>query len=707
MRDTISATVFSTGGFRPFIDTISGMSSLFKKGEVYKDWLMSGGGNATFVSLDRQYLQQSLKNLTETTGLDQVRNLVTSPLEVLRIGAELSENATRLGLYKRKTRGRRDPTSMAEGGFESREGTLDFAKMGASMQGWNGIAAFLSARVNGYDRTVRAFKDNPVRATALATATITVPSIALWIANHDDPRYKTLPQWQKDMFWIVLTEDHVYRVPKPFELGIIFGTIPEHLLEAFVKDNPDALKDIISAFGSDSLTSLVPNIGGPILEQLTNYSLYRRAPLIPKRLEGLVPDMQYTEYTLELTKALATATSSVGKALGSKPSTAGVSPIIIENYVRQWTGGLGYYVLQLADKGLREVGLVPDPPKPADTLADIPFIKAFVIRYPSSGAEPIRKFYDRYQEAKTIRNSVEKLLEEGDLEAAEALLSLDEGAMADLSGMKESIAGLTSYVRMLYKNPDIPRDEKRQLIDDAYFMIINIAEDGNQIMRYVSESFEATPEATPEAVTPEEVVPEAVPEAIAPEATPEAVAPEAVSSGTGAIEDSASVQSAEATETPQPASAPSATGLTRGIDNNNPGNIDRTNVKWEGMGDQQDDPRFINFSSPEYGIRAISRVLQTYSVKHNLNTVEGIISRWAPPVENDTSSYIDHVSSLLGVEPDETIDVKNPTIMRALIKSIIKHENGVQPYTDEQIDSGLVLSGIAAGKIDLKTGAST
>ena len=120
---------------------------------------MSGGGNATFVSLDRQYLQQSLKNLTETTGLDQVRNLVTSPLEVLRIGAELSENATRLGLYKRKTRGRRDPTSMAEGGFESREGTLDFAKMGASMQGWNGIAAFLSARVNGYDHTVRAFKD--------------------------------------------------------------------------------------------------------------------------------------------------------------------------------------------------------------------------------------------------------------------------------------------------------------------------------------------------------------------------------------------------------------------------------------------------------------------------------------------------------------------------------------------------------------------
>jgi len=152
---------------------------------------------------------------------------------------------------------------------------------------------------------------------------------------------------------------------------------------------------------------------------------------------------------------------------------------------------------------------------------------------------------------------------------------------------------------------------------------------------------------------------------------------------------------------------PSATGLTRGIDNNNPGNIDRTNVKWEGMGDQQDDPRFINFSSPEYGIRAISKVLQTYRDKHNLNTVEGIISRWAPPVENDTSSYIDHVSSLLNVEPDETIDVKNPTIMRALIKSIIKHENGVQPYTDEQIDSGLVLSGIAAGKIDLKTGAFT
>ena len=488
MRDTVSATIFSTAGFRPFVDTVMGGMSLLSKDTAFRDWMMSGGANATLVSLDRQYLQQSLKKLTEQTGfINSARNVVTSPLEILRVGAELSENATRLGLYKRKTRGRRDPKSMAEGGFESREGTLDFARMGASMKGWNGISAFLNARVQGYDRAVRAFIDNPGRATSLAFATITIPSIALWVVNHDDPRYKAIPQWQKDMFWIVLTEDNIYRVPKPFEPGIIFGTVPEHLLEGFVADNPEALATIKNAFYTDTLSTLVPNMLGPFFEQQANFSVFRQSPLIPARLEGLVPDMQYTEYTTELAKALSRATSFVEETLGANPADAGVSPIILENYVRQWTGGLGNYVLQLADKGLREAGLVPDPVRPADTLADIPFVKAFVIRYPSGGAEPIKEFYERLNQAKVVRTSVDKLIEEGEFDRADEIDALDPGAIVDLDDIRKTLGEQAQEVRMIYKNPDIPRDEKRQLIDSTYYFMIELAQDANEIMREASE----------------------------------------------------------------------------------------------------------------------------------------------------------------------------------------------------------------------------
>jgi hypothetical protein len=73
-------------------------------------------------------------------------------------------------------------------------------------------------------------------------AGVTLPSVLLWMANHDDPRYKDIPTWQKDLFWIVMTDEHVYRIPKPFEIGVIFGSVPERMLDKFAADDPEAFK---------------------------------------------------------------------------------------------------------------------------------------------------------------------------------------------------------------------------------------------------------------------------------------------------------------------------------------------------------------------------------------------------------------------------------------------------------------------------------
>ena len=80
---------------------------------------------------------------------------------------------------------------------------------------------------------------------------------------------------------------------------------------------------------------------------------------------------------------------------------------------------------------------------------------------------------------------------------------------------------------------------------------------------------------------------------------------------------------------------------TRGIRNNNPGNIEKSkNNKWQGMAESQPDKRFITFTSPEWGIRAIARILINYKDKYDLDTVKKIISRWAPPSENNTGAYV-------------------------------------------------------------------
>jgi hypothetical protein len=136
--------------------------------------------------------------------------------------------------------------------------------------------------------------------------------------------------------------------------------------------------------------------------------------------------------------------------------------------------------------------------------------------------------------------------------------------------------------------------------------------------------------------------------------------------------------------------------LPRGVRNANPGNIDRTGTKWQGMAaDQSGDPRFIVFDAPEWGIRAIVRVLRTYYDKHGLRTVKGIINRWAPPVENDTEAYYVTVAKKLGADPGEQIDIDDLDTLRTLVKAIIRHENGRGPepdggwYSDDVIDEGI------------------
>ena len=131
----------------------------------------------------------------------------------------------------------------------------------------------------------------------------------------------------------------------------------------------------------------------------------------------------------------------------------------------------------------------------------------------------------------------------------------------------------------------------------------------------------------------------------------------------------------------------------RGIRNNNPGNI-RKGEKWKGLSEHQTDSSFCIFVSPEYGIRAMAKVLLTYYKKYQLNTVKKIISRYAPPNENETESYIKSVANQLGVASDEVIDLSSVAVLAVLLRAIIRHENGEQPYSDEQILKGIHLAGV-------------
>ncbi|TYX33505.1 hypothetical protein FCG77_014870 [Klebsiella pneumoniae] len=126
----------------------------------------------------------------------------------------------------------------------------------------------------------------------------------------------------------------------------------------------------------------------------------------------------------------------------------------------------------------------------------------------------------------------------------------------------------------------------------------------------------------------------------------------------------------------------------RGVRNNNPGNLEASSSNpW--IGQTGSDGRFAKFETPEHGIRALGRNLISYQ-RQGIDTVGEIINRWAPPSDNnDTAAYIKAVCAQLGVTANQPLDASNPDTLQALCAAIIKHENGTQPYSSDQLSTGV------------------
>jgi hypothetical protein len=477
IRDAFSAMVFSKYGFVPGTHLVRGLFELAKlgkgkKSQYYNDWLKSGGTHSMLVSMDRRYLQKRLGDLVQKIP---VFNVIKNPIEGLRILSELSEAGTRLGEFKMA---RKAGKSLEEAGFDSREVTLDFARKGVYGKVLNQIIAFWNANVQGTDKLIRSFKERPIPTTAKAVAGITIPSILLNLANREDPRWKEIPRWQKDLFWIIMTDNHIFRIPKPFELGIIFGTIPERIMEFVLDKEPKAFEGVLEAVGRGAAPGIIPTAMVPLIENYANRSLFLDRPLIPADREGILPEYQYKPYTTELAKKM-------GRVLGSIPGlkrNKNIAPVKIENMISGWTGGLGMYLLRAADLGLRKSGALPDDKvKPTKTLADMPIIKAFVVRHPSASAESIKRFYDNYFEAKEILDTRNVLLRK-DFQYDQALELIEQQSIK-LDGIYKSLKNAHKYIGLIYANKNMTPDDKRQLIDAAYYQMIKMANAGNKIVK--------------------------------------------------------------------------------------------------------------------------------------------------------------------------------------------------------------------------------
>ncbi len=132
--------------------------------------------------------------------------------------------------------------------------------------------------------------------------------------------------------------------------------------------------------------------------------------------------------------------------------------------------------------------------------------------------------------------------------------------------------------------------------------------------------------------------------------------------------------------------------LPRGLRNNNPLNI-RYSAENNWLGQTGTDGEYAVFVEAKHGLRAAAKLLNRYYSAYGLYTVSLIISRWAPAVENNTASYIDHVSKKLNVSEHQVL--LWPTDLNSLIRAMVQHENGQQPFTTAEINEAIKMAAIS------------
>lgn len=524
-RDQLDAGVQSKYGQIPFVDALVSLKHMFGKSELYQDYLNSGAASGAFGEVSK-YIEEDVWKLNKETGfMNATWNVIKNPLDAYKVVGELYHGFHAANEFveqiPRFTEFRKAGGGL-EGAAAAQEVTVNFARMGAKMKALNAIIPFMNAGVQGFDKAIRAAKDNPVRFAANAFTMITLPSYLLWNANKDDSRYKSAPNWEKDLFWIIpvdkwepaksaadamnraddlrrqrkdgtweVNNGTVFKLPKPFEIGILFGSLPERIFNSWHQSDPEQMKGFLDTVKGGLPNVSLPTLLVPMAEQYMNKVIFTGNQITPHNLQNQLPETQYTEYTSETAKQLGKLIGYVPglRDLGAK-DTKLANPMVVDNYIREYSGTLGTYVVQLADKALHAAGVGETKVPPATTLADIPFVKAFIIRNPSAKTQALQDFYDNYDKTSATVNSFQALAKSGNIEAAQKLMKANQEDFAKLGGIAAAISNQNATIRKIVANPNMTRDDKRQLIDGFYYRIWQEADMGNKLMKNYRQSLE-------------------------------------------------------------------------------------------------------------------------------------------------------------------------------------------------------------------------
>jgi len=450
VRDIQEAMIYSKYGFNP-TDFAKGLFHALKRDEIFWKWQAAGGAHGAMVSLDRDYLQGSLRDMLTRGAKDKALNYLKNPLEVLRALSEFGEQATRIGEFAKGLK--HEPQTnvgIMHAALSSRDVTLDFSRVGYAIKTPNRLIAFFNANVQDIDKIARTFRANPGKTLLRCLTYITLPSVLLYFYNRDDKRYQELPQWQKDLFWIIPTKEVLLRIPKPFTLGMVFGTFAERVLQYIDTQDPKAFDEYLSSLAEVSLPEAMPTAFIGWVEAYANRSLFTGRPIVPMGELQLEPGEQYSHYTSETAKL-------IGSALN-------VSPRKADHIARSYGGGLATHGIKIIDALIGLAVKEEKPAKPSSVPADYPLVGAFVPRMWTS-SDSIDKFYKELDVMEREYKSAKK----------KGFTGGTSYRLKKYRSMAQDLAKLRKTSQDVQADKSLTAKEKRELIDTLNLVQINMA----------------------------------------------------------------------------------------------------------------------------------------------------------------------------------------------------------------------------------------
>lgn len=389
IRDSIFAGITSKTGFIPFVDTFRGMRKLITDKEFKAQYLASGASMGTFIRSDIEGSKDLLKEITGDKysswpkGLKQIAQLTNAVWDFYKQIGNVIEDSNRAGEFMRA---RKKGIGLEEAGYLAKEVTLNFGRHGRIGKKWNRYIPFFNATIQGTDKLVRAFIDNPARTSFMIAVTIILPSIVVWaLANSgDDDWYQDLDANTKYTNWCIGIGDTHILIPKPQETGILFGSGVEAVLNQMMGNDPQAMKQWAKQYLSTILPGILPATLESWIEWIADYSFWKGRKLVPKSLSGEPSEYQYNSYTSEIAKAL--GNTEIAKSVK-------MSPIAIDNFISGYFASSGRFIANMLNSPVAYLRGSRRPPEPAKYWYEMPFVGSFVRRNHEI-SEYQNRFYD-------------------------------------------------------------------------------------------------------------------------------------------------------------------------------------------------------------------------------------------------------------------------------------------------------------------------